>query len=182
MERQSVSKKLRFDVFKRDGFTCQYCGTHPSETVVLEIDHVRPVADGGGSEIDNLVTACFACNRGKGADLLTSVPQSIEDKAAIVQEREAQVRAYYEILQAKKDRLDDELWTIACIYMERFRDSDILRSRLSSIRMFLGQLDFYEVQEAMEIATDKHYSRTKAFSYFCGVCWRKIKRARGEDV
>lgn len=28
MARKSISKKLRFDVFKRDGFKCQYCGAH----------------------------------------------------------------------------------------------------------------------------------------------------------
>ncbi|MCK1322128.1 HNH endonuclease [Bradyrhizobium sp. 156] len=180
--RIGISKKTRFDVFKRDGFCCVYCGAHPSETVLLEVDHVHPVAEGGTNEADNLVTACWDCNRGKGARLLSSVPQPLEDKAAETAEREAQIRAYYEILEAKKQRLDDELWSIADIYMQRFGDDSILRTRLASIRTFLARLTYYEVQEAMEIAVDKMRSRVPAFNYFCGICWRKIKRANGEDV
>lgn len=180
--REAISKKLRFEVFKRDGFCCVYCGAHPSDTVVLEVDHVHPVADGGTNEIDNLVTACFDCNRGKGARLLSVVPQSLEEKAIETAEREAQIRAYYEILEAKKQRKDDELWSIADIYMQRYGDDSILRTRLASIRTFLSRLDYYEVQEAMEIATSKMYSKAPAFNYFCGICWRKIKRANGEDV
>jgi HNH endonuclease len=180
--RVAISKRLRFDVFKRDEFRCVYCGAVPSETVMLECDHVKPVAEGGENEIDNLVTACADCNRGKGAALLSSVPQGLEDKAAEVAEREAQIKAYYEILEAKKARKDDELWSIADVYMERWGEQTILRTRLASIRMFLDRLDYFEVLEAMEIAVDKKHSKVPAFQYFCGICWRKIKRANGEEV
>lgn len=180
--RVAISKKVRFDVFKRDGFRCTYCGATPSDSVLLEVDHIHPVAEGGTNESDNLVTACFECNRGKGAELLSVIPQSLEDKAAETAEREAQIRAYYEVLEAKKQRKDEELWSIADILMERYRDESILRTRLASIRSFLERLDYYEVREAMEIATDKMYSSGPAFKYFCGICWRKIKRANGEDV
>ncbi len=179
MSRTAISKKVRFEVFKRDGFNCVYCGAHPSETVLLEVDHVHPVAEGGTNDMDNLVTACCDCNRGKGAELLTSVPQSIEEKAAEVQEREAQIRAFYEILEARKQRRDDEMWSIADIYIERFCDDGILRTRLASIRTFLDRLDYYEVQEAMETATRKIYSKSACFKYFCGICWNKIKREVG---
>ena len=84
MMRQAISKKTRFDVFKRDGFKCAYCGATPSESVVLEVDHIHPVADGGTNEINNLVTACWDCNRGKGPRLLSSVPQSLEEKATVL--------------------------------------------------------------------------------------------------
>jgi hypothetical protein len=176
-ERQQISKRLRFEVFKRDEFVCVYCGAHPPDAL-LECDHVVPVVDDGPTEMDNLVTACFDCNRGKGAVPLSSVPQSLADKAEETAEREAQLRAYYEILQAKKDRRDDELWSIADVYMERFGDDSILRSRLASIRTFLDRLDYFEVLDAMELATRKMYSRAPAFRYFCGVCWRKIKGDR----
>lgn len=178
--RPSISKKLRFDVFKRDGFACQYCGAKPSETVLLEIDHIRPIADGGTNEIDNLVIACYDCNRGKGAAALTSIPQSLEEKAAFTQEREAQLRAYYEILEAAKERKDGELWAVADIFMQRFVDDSILRSRLASIRSFLGRLDFYEVVEAMEIAVDRHSSKDAVFRYFCGICWTRIRNKAGQ--
>jgi hypothetical protein len=69
-ERKSISKKLRFEVFKRDSFTCQYCGKSAPE-VVLEADHITPVSKGGKNTITNLITACFDCNRGKSDKKLT---------------------------------------------------------------------------------------------------------------
>ena len=73
MERKSLSKKLRFEIFKRDQFTCQYCGQQPPD-VVLEVDHIMPVSKGGDNDEMNLVTACFDCNRGK-ADRVLERPQ-----------------------------------------------------------------------------------------------------------
>lgn len=63
-KRRSTGKRLRFEIFKRDHFTCQYCGSQPPD-VVLVIDHITPVALGGDSTIDNLITACEPCNQGK---------------------------------------------------------------------------------------------------------------------
>ncbi|SDG35172.1 HNH endonuclease [Pelagibacterium luteolum] len=170
-----LSKKLRFDVFKRDGFQCQYCGAHPSESMVLEVDHIVPVCEGGGNEIDNLVTACFDCNRGKAGTPLSVIPISLAEKADLVLEQEAQIKAYYAILEARKERKDAEIWSIADIFSSRHGDDGITRSRFASIRMFLDRLDYYDVTEAMEIATDKAYGRERMFAYFCGICWRKIK-------
>ena len=64
-KRETISKKTRFEVFKRDNFTCQYCG-RTAPDVVLEIDHINPVNNGGKNDIMNLITSCFECNRGKG--------------------------------------------------------------------------------------------------------------------
>jgi len=68
-DRKTLSKKLRFEVFKRDDFTCQYCGVQPPK-VVLEVDHIHPVAEGGTDDQENLITACDKCNRGKGKRML----------------------------------------------------------------------------------------------------------------
>ena len=65
-KRKPISKKLRFEVFKRDSFTCQYCGKSAPD-VVLHVDHIKPVKEGGTNDITNLVTACADCNLGKGA-------------------------------------------------------------------------------------------------------------------
>lgn len=55
---------LRSAVFARDDYTCQYCGRRG---VALECDHLLPVALGGGTFMENLRTACKACNRKKGS-------------------------------------------------------------------------------------------------------------------
>ncbi len=54
----------RRNVFKRDRFTCQYCGTQPGSDE-LTIDHVVPRAQGGVSSWTNCVLACVACNKHK---------------------------------------------------------------------------------------------------------------------
>jgi len=59
----------RFRIFQRDNFTCRYCGRQ-SPDIRLEIDHLIPRAAGGRSNWENLVTACFECNRGKTDALL----------------------------------------------------------------------------------------------------------------
>ena len=63
-KRRSTGKRLRFEVFKRDSFACQYCGAQPPD-VVLVVDHIIPVAAGGDSDMMNLITACEPCNQGK---------------------------------------------------------------------------------------------------------------------
>lgn len=75
MARTSISKSTRFEVFKRDAFTCQYCGSKAPD-VVLEVDHIDPVANGGTNDILNLVTACRPCNAGK-ADKSLSVSAAV---------------------------------------------------------------------------------------------------------
>lgn len=64
MARKSTGKRLRFEIFKRDRFTCQYCGAQPPD-VVLVVDHITPVAAGGDNDPTNLITACEPCNQGK---------------------------------------------------------------------------------------------------------------------
>lgn len=71
--RETISLGVRFSVMKRDHFMCRYCGRRPPQ-VKLELDHLRPIADGGPSDAENLVTACEDCNAGKGSRPLTLEP------------------------------------------------------------------------------------------------------------
>jgi 5-methylcytosine-specific restriction endonuclease McrA len=54
----------RRNIYKRDKFTCQYCGTQPGSEE-LTIDHIVPRAQGGKSTWENCVLACVDCNRHK---------------------------------------------------------------------------------------------------------------------
>jgi len=63
-KRKSLSNKVRFGIFKRDKFTCQYCGKTAPD-VVLNVDHINPVCEGGTNDPLNLITSCFECNNGK---------------------------------------------------------------------------------------------------------------------
>lgn len=65
----ALSNKLRFRVFARDNFTCQYCGLKGPATQ-LNVDHRIPQSKGGTDDMGNLVTACVRCNNGKSADMI----------------------------------------------------------------------------------------------------------------
>lgn len=69
-KRKALSESTRFEVFKRDRFTCQYCGKMAPD-VVLNVDHIDPVSNGGTNEMINLVTSCWGCNSGKSDRLLS---------------------------------------------------------------------------------------------------------------
>lgn len=97
MKRKTLSKKLRFEVFKRDKFTCQYCGRKAPD-VILQVDHIDPVALGGANEILNLITSCQECNSGKKAIpldkdvILDKQRQQLEE----LQERREQIEMMFE--------------------------------------------------------------------------------------
>lgn len=60
-----LSYKLKMQIFKRDGFKCQYCGIDASSDfdtwyyANLNVDHINPK---GGDDASNLLTACRTCN------------------------------------------------------------------------------------------------------------------------
>lgn len=60
-----ISITLRYQVLKRDGFRCQYCGGTPEHGYILHVDHVIPRSEGGLTIAENLKTACWLCNTGK---------------------------------------------------------------------------------------------------------------------
>lgn len=61
-----IPDKLRFRIFKRDEFKCQYCGRGVKDGTILEIDHIVPISEGGKNIEKNLTTSCKECNKGKG--------------------------------------------------------------------------------------------------------------------
>lgn len=61
----AIGVRLRFSILKRDHFRCVYCGAEAKDAR-LEIDHVVPRCEGGTDDPQNLVTACWLCNAGKG--------------------------------------------------------------------------------------------------------------------
>ena len=63
----------RFNLFLRDGFSCQYCGSPGN----LTFDHVIPRAEGGITSWENVVAACSPCNLKKGSKSLRQIGMSL---------------------------------------------------------------------------------------------------------
>lgn len=176
--RKPIGKKLRFEVFKRDSFTCTYCGGQPPK-VLLHVDHIMPVKAGGGNDIDNLTTACDACNFGKGANELTNVPLTVKEKTEILREKEEQIVAFNTLIHSKMERLEETAWIVAEVFMDFWGDTSIRKDKFASIKKFCEQLDLGTLCEAANMALSRlGHRKRQAFSYFCGICWRLIKEGR----
>ena len=71
-QRSLMTRKLRNSIKERDNFTCCNCqnSTHAEPNLLLEIDHIIPVAKGGCTTEDNLQTLCWKCNRAKSDKII----------------------------------------------------------------------------------------------------------------
>lgn len=137
LPRQSTGKRLRFEVFKRDGYACRYCGAQPPD-VVLVVDHIIPVVEGGPTTIENLNTACEPCNQGKAGRSLGLVqPRPDADLMYLeAQQEAAELRRYLEALDEKESQLAmvverlQDLW-IDCSGLEWVPANRVLRQMLT---------------------------------------------------
>lgn len=180
-ENVPLSKRTRFEVFKRDSFTCQYCRRGTPE-VVLEVDHVIPRAEGGPDEMENLVTACYDCNRGKAHIPLTDhapVPD-LPAQTAMIQEREEQVRAYHAMRNERAQRREDDFVDVWNYWFEAwgYRGKEMYKWHLpweTTLRRYTELLGVGEVKEAMDIAAGKFRRQvtSNAVRYFVGILKRK---------
>lgn len=135
-ERAALSKKLRFEVFKRDKFTCQYCGAKAPD-VVLHVDHVHPVFEGGDNDILNLLTACVGCNAGKGK-------RKLDDNAVLEKQR-----AQLEELSERREQLE---------MMLQWREGlgDLRQAEIDAVAAAFAALsDGYELNEVGRRDADK---------------------------
>ncbi|MFB7171857.1 HNH endonuclease [Streptomyces sp. NPDC056254] len=181
-----VSKRLRYEILRRDNHTCRYCGA-TAPAVPLRIDHVVPVALGGTDTADNLVTSCEPCNNGKssstvGADLVADVAEDAMRWAAAMQraadnllEQERPKQEYRQAFLAQWNawgrgegaaRLTFPLPAGWKASIERFRTAG---------------LPSWVWEEIVD--TSMGYESVKAenkFKYCCGIAWNQIHALQAE--
>lgn len=90
-------KLSRRAIFRRDFFTCQYCGVQSRH---LTIDHIIPRHRGGKHVWNNVVSACPSCNRRKGGKTLAEARMALHHAAA---EPSASMRALFAHYLAEYD-------------------------------------------------------------------------------
>ncbi|HPT28696.1 MAG TPA: HNH endonuclease [Bryobacteraceae bacterium] len=148
--RKAIPKSLRFEVFKRDSFTCQYCGAKAPD-VLLHIDHIKPVADGGENDIINLVTACVGCNLGKSDKALSdhSTLEKQRDQLQELAERRQQLEMMVEWRESLRN-LDTDY--VKAIQDEFLKHSDFYANETGErdIRKWLKKYTIAEIFAAIE--------------------------------
>jgi DNA-binding Xre family transcriptional regulator len=98
-----ISSRKRFEVFKRDNYSCQICGNTAGQGLRLEVDHKLATSNGGEDELANLWTLCFNCNRGKAnlylinpkpADMVVKKPVSLPKRRPLPVPGQSRVTAH----------------------------------------------------------------------------------------
>lgn len=177
-KRKPISKKIRFEVFKRDKFTCQYCGRSAPD-VVLEVDHIKPVSKGGENDLLNYVTSCYECNRGKGArelsdDSLVKKQQRQLQELAEKNEQLQMMLKWREELQSfnnnKVEKVNNYIGSISKWIASENGEK--------AIRKWLSEFPFELILEAIDISFGQYYDGTErsweyAFNKIGGICANK---------
>jgi hypothetical protein len=157
--RQPIPKSVRFEVFKRDSFRCQYCGATAPE-VLLQIDHIAPVSKGGTNDIVNLLTSCAACNAGKS-------DRTLDDNTAVVKSRRQmeelqERREQLEMMMAWREGLRDvqeESVGRVCDYWHRVAPGYTCTGNAKAdVAKWIRQFSIAEVCHAMDIAAEQYLS------------------------
>jgi hypothetical protein len=171
----AIPKRLRYEVLRRDNFTCRYCGAKAPD-VKITVDHVMPDVLEGPTKASNLVAACSDCNSGKSSTIPDAplVEQVNEDAlryaralSQVIEERAARFSAESGYL----DRFDKQWCSWTNPPMDRAADWE------SSILNFLsaGVSEDY-ILRAVNTAMGKRYiSGRKLWAYFCGICWNEVR-------
>lgn len=174
-----VSKRTRFEVLRRDNNACRYCGQMAPD-VVIQVDHVIPVALGGTDEASNLVAACRDCNAGKASTAPTEAvvaevsQRDLEFAAALRQ-------AAAELTTGADPEEPGEVYATAfdAAWTEyKTSDGEVPRPRQwrSSVKAFhRSGLPIDSLVDAVGIAMDrKGIDNDRVFRYMCGIAWKRI--------
>jgi len=164
----ALTKKTRFTVFERDGFTCQYCGRKPPE-IILNADHIVSRKDGGDDDIDNLITSCRDCNIGKFSKSLPKKPNQYKKKIADLKEKTSQLEGYYEYLKNKNAEDLKKLNIFNKAWQDSFPDEHLTDKGLRAINKLLHTYTADQIFEAIKITGEAGKDAEAAFPYMHGV-------------
>jgi hypothetical protein len=171
-----MSKRLRFEILRRDNHACRYCGAKAPD-VKLTVDHVVPEALGGTDDPTNLVTACKDCNSGK-ASTSPDAPVVTDVAADALRWAAAREQALASIA-AERDRLYDYVQGFLGYWEEAAPPFADLPGDWDNtvVRLYEAGLPYDELTDAARIAVMAgHVARRQRFAYMCGVAWRKVER------
>jgi hypothetical protein len=171
----SVSTRTRFEILKRDGFRCRYCGAS-SIDVLLHVDHVIARASGGTDDHENLVAACSDCNLGKSDVPLDEIRAksgpTIDDAIAHAD----QIRQYLEA-QKSVEAAREEVVEYLCQYWRDNVGDDPLIIWAQQVKSSVRYHPIAMVIEAIDAVASKrardYLSPLNAVKYFHGVMRKK---------
>jgi hypothetical protein len=160
-KKKAVSKKLRFEVFKRDSFKCQYCGKGAPD-VVLHCDHIIPEIEGGKTDIINLITSCIDCNLGKGPRRLddTSVVEKQKRQLDELNERREQMKMMVKWRDGL-NKLEDEKIDYIEKRIDEICDYGLSDYGRNEMKKVVRKFDYALILESLEKSASQYLKRDK---------------------
>jgi hypothetical protein len=180
----ALSKRLRFEVLRRDNHACRYCGASAPDAK-LTVDHVIPTALGGQDEPSNLVTACEPCNSGKSATPADAAV--IEDVAAdALRWARAMAHAADALLSDRAHRAGLRTHVRAAWDLWGWEDGvgkrhawELPADWETSVDAILAAgLPLEILIDCIDIAFASRRAPKDPWRYMCGVAWRKVAEMR----
>ena len=176
----NVGHKLRFQVLTRDRFACQYCGRRAPH-VHLEVDHIVPKSQGGADTIDNLITGCYDCNRGKGRGRIGhSSIVNLPDEIDVLQAHINRLIAINEKALAIAEAVEAEVQTADRYWWEVLAgepDYTFGESPRRMLRYFLRRLPAQALRECMDLAWENDHD-PQGVRQIYRLAWRELEKAR----
>jgi hypothetical protein len=188
----AISKRLRFEILRRDNYTCRYCGALAANTKLV-VDHVIPVALGGMSDPANLAAACEDCNTGKS---------SVNPDSAVVVNVSEDAKKWTEALKVVADRQRAKSRSVpdsevqqrirSCLQwveslwpngQQLIEDPDLFEARtyplpdgwkISVARIVRCGLNEDDLTVAAMTALNRDVQ--DRWLYFCGTCWSMLRQ------
>jgi hypothetical protein len=179
-ERKPISKKVRFEVFKRDSFKCQYCGKSAPD-VILNVDHIKPVAAGGNNGMTNLLTSCFDCNSGKKATLLDDNTMMEKQKKQLqeLNEKRLQLEMMMQwregLMSIEEDKLNFALKKWSDVLNDTY---SLNENGKKGMRKLLKKHGLNSVLDAIETSASQYlkFKDDKPIQSSVEEAWKKVER------
>lgn len=181
----AVSKRLRYEILRRDNHTCRYCGATASDAP-LRVDHVIPVALGGADTPDNLVAACEPCNSGKSsATTDAAVVANVADDALRWADAMKQAAENLRQQQAPKDEYRATFlaeWNRWHLGQDESKKVPLPKDWKQAMDRFrVAGIPAWMWADIVDtgMANDK-VKPENTFRYCCGIAWRKVTELQAE--
>ena len=145
---------------------------------MLEVDHIKPVAQGGTNNILNLITSCFDCNRGKSDRELSdnTVIEKQRDQLEALQERKEQIEMMFEWQKALMDIDDELIIQLSDFWSEVTLGYSLNENGLKSLKKLKRKYEINEIMQAMKIASESYlmYEEGSPTSESVEIAWKKL--------
>ncbi len=177
--RKPISKRLRFEILRRDNHACRYCGGVAPD-VKLTVDHVLPIALGGTDDASNLVAACADCNAGKSSSnpdqqIIAQVSEDARRWANAVKASAMVIEQEHEAIHDYVSEFTD-LWASYDYGHNREYSIPMDDNWRNAIETFYKRgLPINVLLSSAQIALEnQRIGANAAFRYFMGIAWNRL--------